>query len=71
MAENLLGISNEQEIYAYDNILGPGVVCPYPGAIYMYMTKIFKHLLLYNRLANQSQTLCGVSSERVNESLHK
>ena len=23
-----------------------GVVCPCPGAIYMYMTIIFKHLLL-------------------------
>ena len=22
-----------------------GVVCPCPGAIYMYMTKIYKHLL--------------------------
>ena len=33
------------------NVLG--VVCPCPGAIYMYMTIIFKHL------ANQSQTLTG------------
>ena len=47
-----------------------GVVCPCPGAIYMYMTIIFKHLLR-NRLANQSQTLCGASLERGNESLYK
>ena len=33
-----------------------GVVCPCPGAMYMHMTIIFKHLLLGNRLANQSQT---------------
>ena len=44
---------------------------PVPGAIYMYMymTKIFKHLLLRNRSANQSKTLCGASSGRGNESL--
>ena len=36
-----------------------GVVCPFPGAIYMYMTIIFIHLLLLKRLANQSQTLSG------------
>ena len=46
-----------------------GVVCPCPGAIYMYLTKIFKHLL-WKRLANQSQTLCGASLERGNESLY-
>ena len=27
-------------------ILAQGVVCPCPGAIYMHMTKMFKHLLL-------------------------
>ena len=48
-----------------------GVVCPCHGAIYMYMTKIFKHLLHLNRLANQNQTFFGVFSGRVNESLHK
>ena len=26
---------NGQKIYAYENIFGPGVVCPCPGAIYM------------------------------------
>ena len=35
---------NGQKIYVYD-ILGQGVVCPCPGAIYMYMTIILKHLL--------------------------
>ena len=35
MAGNLLGMSNGQKIYAYENIFGPGVVCPCPGAIYM------------------------------------
>ena len=50
---------------------GPqGSVCPHPGAIYMYITVIFKDLLL-NRLANQSQTLCGEFLGRMNESLYK
>ena len=48
-----------------------GVVCPCPRAIYMYMAIIFKHPLLWNRLANQSQTLCGSSLERGNGSLYK
>ena len=47
------------------------VVCPCPGAIYMYMTIIFKHLLLRNRLANQSQTSYGALLGRGNESLYK
>ena len=34
-----------------------GVVCPCPGATYMYIIIIFKHLL-WNRLANQAQILC-------------
>ena len=41
------------------------VVCPCPGAICMYMTKIFKHLVSGNGLANQSKIRKG------NESLHK
>ena len=45
-----------------------GVVCPCPGAKYLYMTTIFKHLLHWNRLANQSQILCGASLGRGNES---
>ena len=44
-----------------------GVVCPCPGAIYMYMTIIFKDLLL-NHLANQSQTLSGASLGKGSES---
>ena len=48
-----------------------GVICPCPGAIYMYMTTIFKHLLHWNRLANQSQILCGASLGRGNDSLYK
>ena len=32
---------------------------------------IFKHLLLRNRLANQSQILCGASLGRGNESLYR
>ena len=47
------------------------VVCPCPGAIYLYMTTIFKHLLHWNRLANQSQILCGAFLGRGNESLYK
>ena len=48
-----------------------GVVCPCPRAIYMYMTKIFKHLFSGNGLVNQSQTLCGAKLGMENESLHK
>ena len=48
-----------------------GVVCPCPRAIYMYMTIILKHHLLWNHLANQSQTLCGAFLGRGNESLYK
>ena len=44
-----------------------GVVWPCPGAIYLYMTTIFKFLLHWNRLANQSQIWLG----RGNESLYK
>ena len=62
MAENLLGMSKQQKIYVYENIFGPEVGClSFPGPIYMYMTIIFKQLLLRNRLANQSQTL-GVNA---------
>ena len=38
--------------------IGPqGLMCPHPGAIYIYATMIFKHLV-WNRLANLSQILC-------------
>ena len=48
-----------------------GLVFSCPGVVYMYMTKIFKHLLLENHLAIQSQTLCGASLGRGNDSLYK
>ena len=52
--------------------LAQGVVCPCPGAIYMYMTIIFKHHLQYLKPLGQSnQTLCSASLERGNESLYK
>ena len=48
--------------------IGPqGLICPHPGAIYMYITIIFKHRLLWNRLANQSQILCEASMEWGNQ----
>ena len=34
-------------------------VCPCPGAIYMCMTIIFKHLLLWNRLASKKVYIIG------------
>ena len=37
------------------------MVYPHSGAIYMYITIIFKDLLLWNYLVNQSQTSCGAS----------
>ena len=51
--------------------LSLNVVCPCPRAIYMYMTKIFKHLFSGNSLANQSQTLFGAKLGMENESIHK
>ena len=48
-----------------------GQVCPHPEVIYMYITIIFKDLLLLNRLANQSQTSCGAFLGRKNESLYE
>ena len=44
-----------------------GLSAPAPG-LYMYMTIIFKHLLLGNSIAYQSQTLCGASLGKGNES---
>ena len=38
-----------------------GLVCPHPGAIYMYITIIFKDLFLSNRSANHSQILLEAS----------
>ena len=44
--------------------VGPqGLMCPHPAAIYMYISIIFKPLLLWNRLANQSQILREASIE--------
>ena len=43
-----------------------GVVCPCPGAIYMYMTKIFKQ----NAWPIKAK-LCGASLGRGNDSLYK
>ena len=60
----------DKRLMLMENFSPWGVVCPCPGAIYMYMTIIFKHLLL-NRSDNQSQTLCEASLERGNESLYK
>ena len=42
----LLGVCKwTEKIYGYEKNCPQGVVCPCPGAIYMYMTMIFKHLL--------------------------
>ena len=72
MAEKLLEMSKWTEDLCLRKYFGPrGVVCPCPGTIYMYMTIIFKQLFLRNCLANQSQTLCGASLGRGNESLYK
>ena len=38
--------ANGQNIYVYEKMLYPGGGCHCPGAIYMYMTIIFKHHLL-------------------------
>ena len=46
---------------------GELIVYPYSGV----SSTMFKHLLLWNRFANQSQILCGASLGRGNESLYK
>ena len=51
--------ANGQKIYVYKKKCPQRVVCPWPWAIYMHMTIIFKHLVLGNFVANQSQSLCG------------
>ena len=38
----------DRRLMLMENFSPWGVVCPCPGAIYMYMTIIFKHLLLWN-----------------------
>ena len=48
-----------------------GVVCPCPGALYMYITVIFQYLLLLNRLANQSQIVSEVSIGRGDKNVYK
>ena len=41
--------------------IGPQeLVCPHPGAVYMYISLIFKHLL-WNHQADPSQILCEAS----------
>ena len=62
--------ANRQNVYSYEKKCPQGVVCPCAGAIYMYIAIIFKHHQLCNRLANESQTLCGASLGRGNENLY-
>ena len=79
MGKTVIKSFNEGKIAAKDyidwikllmkKICSQGVVCPCPGAIYLYLTTFFKHLH-WNRLANQSQILCGASLGRGNESLY-
>ena len=48
MAENLLGMSDRRFMFM-KIFLAQGVVCPFPGTIFMYMTIIFKQLPLIGR----------------------
>ena len=48
-----------------------GVRRPSASVVVHRPSTFFKHLLLRNRLADQSQILCGVSLGRGNESLYK
>ena len=53
---------------------GELIVYPYSGVRCRPLSSsstMFKHLLLWNRFANQSQILCGASLGRGNESLYK
>ena len=55
---------------------GELIVYPYSGVrvsslLSSSSSTMFKHLLLWNRFANQSQILCGASWGRGNESLYK
>ena len=70
--EKLYGNGQMDWIFMILNIKVPqGQVCPHPGAIYIYITVIFKDLLLWYCLANQSQTLYGAFLGRENESLYE
>ena len=50
---------------------GELIVYPWSGVRRRRPSTFFKHLLLRNRMADQSQNLCGASLGRGNESLYK
>ena len=51
--------------------IGPQeLICPHPVAVYMFISIIFKHLLLLNHLANQSQILCEAYIVYINNPGH-
>ena len=54
---NGLKIYNSERKKKKKKIWTPGAGLPHPGAIYMYITIMFKDLLRYKGLANQSQIL--------------
>ena len=61
----------DRRLMLMENFSPWGVVCPCPGAIYMYISIIMKHLLPSNGLANQSQTSYGAFLGRGKESFNK
>ena len=76
-----LGVKNNKETYIFSSPEPSGsqgelIVYPYSGVrvsslLSSSSSTMFKHLLLRNRFANQSQILCGASLGRGNESLYK
>ena len=56
-------------VYDSEKIGPQGFICPHPGAIYMYITMIFKHLR--NCLANESQILYEAFIGRGNQCVHE
>ena len=61
-----LGSQGELIVYPWSGVRRPSVVRPSSSS-----STMLKHLLLRNRLADQSQILCGASLGRGNESLYK
>ena len=60
--------ANGQKIYVFEKNVPRGLSAPAPGLYTsVHLNIIFKQLL-GNRLANQSQTLCGASLGKGNES---
>ena len=64
-----LGSQGELIVYPWPGVRPSSVVCRPSSVVRPSVVNNFKHLLLRNRLANQSHILCGACLDRRNESL--